>query len=220
MAMSFIVCCVSENAVRSGVKACPPASHQREDCRHDWHVDGDRDMTTLTVASGEAIDAKAFWTALGQRATGMTVVTADSDDGPTGFLGLSVAHVTASPPTMLVSVDRKTSALAGILSRRHFAVSFLPATAGRVADAFAGKAGLSGAARFTTGEWHVLSTGAPVYREALGVFDCTVDKIVQHGDISIIIGTVVAVASRADGDPLIFFRGKSHTGLGAVGIPA
>jgi hypothetical protein len=74
-------------------------------------------MTSLTVTSGEAIDAKAFWTTLGQRATGMTVVTADSDDGPTGFLGLSAAHVTASPATMLVSVDRKTSALAGIRSR-------------------------------------------------------------------------------------------------------
>jgi flavin reductase (DIM6/NTAB) family NADH-FMN oxidoreductase RutF len=173
-------------------------------------------MTTLTVTSDTGIDAKAFWTTLGQRATGMTVVTADSDDGPTGFLGLSAAHVTASPPTMLVSVDRKTSALAGIVSRRHFAINFLPANAAKVADAFAGKAGVSGAARFAAGEWHVLATGAPVFRDALGVFDCTVDEILQRGDISIIVGTVVSVASRADGDPLIFFRGKSHAGVGAA----
>ena len=171
-------------------------------------------MTGLTVISANDIDASAFWTTLGQRATGMTVVTADSDDGPTGFLGLSAAHVTASPPTMLVSVDRKTSALAGIMSRRHFAVNFLAANATRVADAFAGKAGLSGAARFTPGEWRVLSTGAPVFCDALGVFDCMVDEILQHGDVSIIIGKVVAVVSRADGDPLIFFRGKSHAGVG------
>jgi flavin reductase (DIM6/NTAB) family NADH-FMN oxidoreductase RutF len=174
-------------------------------------------MTTLTVTSGEEIDAKAFWTTLGQRATGMTVVTADSDDGPTGFLGLSAAHVTANPPTMLVSVDRKTTALAGIISRRHFAVNFLPADAAGVADAFAGRAGLSGAARFAAGEWRVLSTGAPVFRDALGVFDCAVDEIFQRGDISIVIGKVVAVASRADGDPLVFFRGGNHTGLGGVG---
>jgi len=115
---------------------------------------------------------------------------------------------------MLVSVDRKTSALAGIMSRRHFAVNFLAANATRVADAFAGKAGLSGTARFTPGEWRVLSTGAPVFCDALGVFDCVVDEILQHGDVSIIIGKVVAVASRADGDPLIFFCGKSHAGVG------
>ena len=173
-------------------------------------------MTALTMTSANDIDARSFWTTLGQRATGMTVVTADSDDGPTGFLGLSAAHVTASPPTMLVSVDRKTSALAGILSRRHFAVNFLPANATRVADAFAGKAGLSGAARFTPSEWRVLSTGAPVYCDALGVFDCVVDEILQHGDVSIVIGKVVAVASRADGNPLIFFRGKSHAGVGGL----
>jgi flavin reductase (DIM6/NTAB) family NADH-FMN oxidoreductase RutF len=173
-------------------------------------------MTAWTVTSGSEIDAKAFWTTLGQRATGMTVVTADSDDGPTGFLGLSAAHVTASPPTMLVSVDRKTSALAGILSRRHFAINFLPANATAVADAFAGRTGVSGAARFAAGAWRVLATGAPVFRDALGVFDCTVDEILQRGDISIIIGTVVAAASRADGDPLILFRGKGHAGVGAA----
>jgi flavin reductase (DIM6/NTAB) family NADH-FMN oxidoreductase RutF len=174
-------------------------------------------MASLTVATGQEIDGKAFWTTLGQRATGMTVVTADSDDGPTGFLGLSAAHVTASPPTMLVSVDRKTSALAGILARRHFAVNFLPAGAGKVADAFGGRAGISGADRFAPGEWRTLSTGAPVYNDALGAFDCTVDQVVQHGDISIIIGTVVAAAWRADGEPLIFFRGKSFAGLATGG---
>jgi flavin reductase (DIM6/NTAB) family NADH-FMN oxidoreductase RutF len=53
-----------------------------------------------------------------------------------------------------------------------------------------------------------------VYNEALGAFDCTVEQIVQHGDISIIIGSVVAVAWRADGEPLVFFRGKSFAGVG------
>jgi len=172
-------------------------------------------MTALTVSTGDEIDAKAFWTTLGQRATGMTVVTADSDDGPTGFLGLSAAHVTASPPTMLVSVDRKTSALSGILARRHFAVNFLPAEAGKVAEAFGGRAGVSGAARFAAGEWRTLSTGAPVFCDALGAFDCVVDQVVPHGDISIIIGKVVAAAWRPDGEPLLFFRGKSLTGLAA-----
>jgi flavin reductase (DIM6/NTAB) family NADH-FMN oxidoreductase RutF len=171
-------------------------------------------MASLTVTSGEAIDGKAFWTALGQRATGMTVVTADSDDGPTGFLGLSAAHVTGNPPTMLVSVDHKTSALTGILSRRHFAVNFLPAEAVRVADAFGGRAGVSGAARFADGEWRVLATGAPVFCDALGAFDCMVDEIVERGDVSIIIGKVVAVASREDGEPLVFFRGRTHSSLG------
>lgn len=161
------------------------------------------------------IDPGTFWRTLGARATGMTVVTADGDAGPAGFLGLSAAHVAADPPTMLVSIDAKTSALAGILSRRHFAVNFLPAEAAHVGDAFGGRSGLSGADRFVPEEWTTLQTGAPVLKSALGVFDCVVDEVIARGSISIVIGTVAAATARADGEPLLFFRGKVMKGIGA-----
>lgn len=174
---------------------------------------------TETIAAptppAKVIDAKTFWRTLGERATGMTIVTTDSDEGPAGFLGLSAAHVTADPATMLVSIDQKTSALAGVLSRRHFAVNFLPAHAEKVADAFSGKSGLSGAARFVEGEWGTLTTGAPVFLEALGVFDCVVEDLIQRGSISIVIGNVVDAIARSSGDPLVFFRGKVRSDFGA-----
>lgn len=154
------------------------------------------------------VDPKAFWRTLGERATGMTIVTTLSDEGPAGFLGLSAAHVTADPPTLLVSIDRKTSALAGVLSRRHFAVNYLPADAGHVADAFGGKSGLTGAARFVEGEWTSLTTGAPVLRAALGAFDCAVEEVIERGSICIVIGKVVDAVARGSGAPLLFFRGK------------
>lgn len=156
----------------------------------------------------ETIDARTFWQTLGERPIGATIVTADSDAGPVGFLGLSASHVSADPPTMLVSIDRKTSALAGVLSRRHFAVNFLPAEAGALTDAFSGRAGLAGADRFVPGDWEVLATGAPVYKAALGVFDCNLDEVIERGAISICIGTVAAARARGEGAPLIFFRGK------------
>lgn len=160
------------------------------------------------------IDPGTFWRTLGQRVTGMTVVTAAGAEGPVGFLGLSAAHVSAKPATMLVSVDQSTSALAGMLASGHFAINFLDADAGAVADAFGGKAGLSGADRFADGDWTTLATGAPVYKSALGAFDCAIEQVVEHGATSILIGKVVAVASRADGEPLVFFRGKTRAGLG------
>jgi len=174
-------------------------------------------MVIITPPIAPAIDVKTFWKTLGERATGMTVVTADSDEGPTGFLGLSASHVAADPATMLVSIDRKTSALAGVLSRRHFAVNFLPSDAASVADTFGGKAGLAGAARFVDGEWTTLVTGAPIYKHALGVFDCAVADVIERGSISIIIGTVVGATARGEGEPLIYFRGKTYTALGAAG---
>lgn len=169
-------------------------------------------MTDTPVPAG--IDVKTFWRTLGQRATGMTIVTADSDDGPTGFLGLSAAHVTADPATMLVSIDRKTHALAGVLSRRHFAINYLPAEAGAIADIFGGKSGISGAARFAEGEWTTLASGAPILKSALGAFDCAVEDVIERGNISIVIGKVLAAHASADGEPLVFFRGKSWRGVG------
>jgi flavin reductase (DIM6/NTAB) family NADH-FMN oxidoreductase RutF len=144
----------------------------------------------------------------------MTVVTGQSDDGPVGFLGLSAAHVTADPATMLVSIDRKTSALEGILTRRCFAINYLPATATTLVDDFSGKSRSRGASRFAEGEWTTLKTGAPTLKSALGVFDCVVEEVIERGAVSIAIGRVVAVA-RNEGEPLIFFRGKSWVGVGS-----
>ncbi len=163
-------------------------------------------MTETTGAP--AIDAKTFWRTLGERMTGVTIVTARGAEGPVGFLGLSASHVTADPPTMLVSIDRKTSALRAVLEKKHFAINFMPAGTAAVADMFGGRGGISGADRFKAGEWETLATGAPVFKTALGVFDCTADQVVERGDISIVIGRVIAARSRGEGDPLVFFRGK------------
>jgi hypothetical protein len=113
------------------------------------------------------IDGKQFWQAIGQRATGSTIVTARSESGPAGLLGLSATHLCADPPTMLVSVDKRTSALATILEARHFAINYLPSGQKALADIFGGKSDLKGADRFGTASWIKLATGAPVLADAV-----------------------------------------------------
>ncbi|WP_428926363.1 flavin reductase family protein [Marinibacterium sp. SX1] len=155
-------------------------------------------------ATGEGVDIGAFWRTLGERPIGATLVTTQGADGPNGFLGLSAAHVSANPPTMLVSIDKKTSALAGVLENEHFAVNFLPEGYAELANAFGGK----GEKVFEEGKWGTLASGAPVLNEALGVFDCKLEKVIEHGNTSIILGTVVGVRAAGEGAPLIFHRGK------------
>jgi flavin reductase (DIM6/NTAB) family NADH-FMN oxidoreductase RutF len=158
--------------------------------------------------SPKSIDAKMFWRTLGERAVGATIVTAHDADGPAGFLGLSATHVCADPPTMLVSIDRKTSALAAVLQARHFAISYLGREAQTVADAFAGKTDAKGAARFEPGRWGVLTTGAPVFNDAIGALDCVLEKTIEHFATIIVIGRVVDLVARGSGEPLIYFRGS------------
>src|SRR5215467_1357451 len=108
---------------------------------------------SIPAAGTKVIDARTFWRAIGQRATGSTVVTARSPDGPAGFLGLSATHLSADPPLMMVSIDKRTSALATILSARHFAINYLPLEARALADTFGGKGSAKGAGRFEAGRW-------------------------------------------------------------------
>ncbi len=163
--------------------------------------------------SAPGIDARTFWRVLGQRAMGMTIVTARDEVGPAGLVALSAAHVSADPATMLVSIDRKTAALATVLVARHFAVNFLPASDAALVDIFGGRAGVTGAARFEGRDWGTLVSGAPVLATALGAFDCAVDQVIEQGEVTIVIGRVLA-ATAGDGEPLVFYRGKSFRGVG------
>ncbi len=71
------------------------------------------------------IDVRTFWQAVGLRAVGTAIVTAEADDGPRGFLALSATHLCADPPMMMVSVDKKTSALQTMIDGGHFAINYL-----------------------------------------------------------------------------------------------
>ena len=153
------------------------------------------------------IDAKTFWQVLGQRPIGASIVTARGANGPAGFLALSASHVTADPPSMLVSIDDRTSALAAVLHGRHFAVNYLPADAKPLAEMFGGRTESKGADRFESGDWETLETGAPAFKRAVAVIDCALASTFRYASSTIAVGRVVAARS-AGGSPLVFQRGQ------------
>src|SRR5260370_12856003 len=150
-------------------------------------------MTEPTQVTDPIIDSRAFWRAIGNRATGSTVVTARSDAGPAGFLGLSATHVCADPPLMLVSIDKRTSALQTILAARHFALNFLPREAVEIADMFGGKGSQKGAERFATERWGTLHTGAPILLDAVGAIECRLLSPIDRLGLASAIAQRVAV---------------------------
>lgn len=162
-------------------------------------------MGGISVTDKAAIDPAAFWTTLGERAVGMTLVTARGEAGPVGFVGLSAAHVTAKPATMLVSVDRGTSALEPLMAAGAFAINYLAREQQDVAASFMPKGERD--ARFSEPGWTTLITGAPVYDAALGAFDCSVVKTVELASALILMGEVLGLTARGEGEPLIYFRG-------------
>jgi flavin reductase (DIM6/NTAB) family NADH-FMN oxidoreductase RutF len=161
-------------------------------------------MMSVTPA---IVDVKQFWQAIGQRATGSTIVTARSASGPAGLLGLSATHICADPPTMMVSVDRRTSALPTILEARHFAINYLSSDQRELAEIFGGKSDLKGGDRFGTASWGSLVTGAPILTGAVGAIDCEWVETIERYNVAIVLGRVLATASNSNAVPLVHFRG-------------
>lgn len=160
------------------------------------------------MAGADELDARGFWKLIGQRATAVTVVTAKGPAGPAGFLALSTTHLSASPPSMMVSVDEKTSALEAIRAAKHFAINILGEGDRDLADMFGGKGELKGAARFGTAPWSELATGAPVLARALAAIDCELDDLIpRHGTV-IAIGRILAWKTNGETKPLIYFAGS------------
>lgn len=153
-------------------------------------------------------DQKTFWRALGMRAIGVAVVTARSDAGPAGFLALSATHLTADPPSMMVSIGKTTSALAAIREAGHFAINYVPKDREDLAREFGGQGSLKGADRFRDGDWIRLQTGAPALVGAVGTLDCELEELIERHNTLIAIGRIVAYETADGVAPLVSFAGR------------
>ena len=156
----------------------------------------------------KTIDKKTFWRLFGMRAIGAAVVTAQGSKGPAGFLALSATHVTANPPTLLVSIGRETSALSAVNESGCFAVNYLPKERDDLARLFGGQGKEKGSDRFKRGEWTTLATGAPILLHAVGSIDCRVEESIERYDAFIFLGRIVDWTQNGEKLPLISFAGR------------
>lgn len=164
---------------------------------------------TDTITADRIIDIRTFWQAVGLRAVGTAIVTAEAGDGPRGFLALSATHLCADPPMLMVSVDKKTSAFQTMVDGGHFAINYLSTDQADLAGPFGGKGDLKGADRFQLGTWTTLATGAPILEGAAGAIDCEIEEIIERFGTAIVIGRVKDFASTPDVSPLVSYKGKT-----------
>jgi flavin reductase (DIM6/NTAB) family NADH-FMN oxidoreductase RutF len=160
------------------------------------------------LSTSTVVDVRTFWQAVGLRAVGAAIVAAEATDGPRGFLALSPTHLCADPPIVMVSVDKKTTALETILQAGHFAINYLSTDQAPLVASFAGKGELKGADRFLLGNWTSLVTGAPVLKGASGVIECKVEETIERYSAVIVIGRVVGAAATEGTAPLVHYKGQ------------
>ena len=147
-------------------------------------------------------NARAFRDALGRFATGVTVVTIQSEDGPMGFTANSFAAVSLDPPLVLWSPAKSSTRFPHYAKARHYAIHLLDQTHADWMPRFS-----RGGAGFHGLSYEINAEGVPVIHGALARFDCEQHATHEGGDHLIVVGKVLRAAHR-DGEPLVFSQGR------------
>lgn len=144
---------------------------------------------------------REFRDALGRFATGVTVVTTMTGEGPVGITANSFASVSLDPPIVLWSIARSSKRFAAFAGCEHFVVHVLGEEQLDLGRRFARSGNAFG------GLDHELNQqGVPLLAGCLSRFECTRMAAHDGGDHLIVVARVTGAALR-DGEPLLFSGG-------------
>lgn len=154
------------------------------------------------------VDPLHFRDVLGAYPTGVCVVTSQAGSGERWGLAVgSFMSISLDPPLVGFLPDKRSRSWEQIERTGKFCVNVLASAqldacrrfASRHDDKFEGIAhGKSPA-------------GLPLLDDALAWIDCDVERVIEIGDHLLVVGAVLAMERRGEGQPLIFYRGGYHT---------
>lgn len=160
--------------------------------------------TTEVSSRISAIDVRQFRSALGNFATGVTVVTAcDGSGGYVGVTASSFNSVSLTPPLILWSLDKRARSRPVFEFEPHFIVHVLSTDQLALADRFA----RSSASKFHDLDFKPGIGGAPLLAGCAATFQCRKTLVYEGGDHLILIGEVLEFTESGDA-ALLFYRGQ------------
>jgi flavin reductase (DIM6/NTAB) family NADH-FMN oxidoreductase RutF len=153
--------------------------------------------------SGGADAQRSFRNALGQFATGVTVMTGLSPSGDRfGITVTSFNSLSLEPPLIMWGLGRDGGSFACFQQGSAFAVNVLSGTQEPLAQKFA----RVGIPKFDGVETRAGLDGVPLLAGAAAYFECLVSARYPGGDHDIIVGRVRRLFN-VGRDPLLFHRG-------------
>jgi flavin reductase (DIM6/NTAB) family NADH-FMN oxidoreductase RutF len=153
------------------------------------------------------VEPGEFRRVLGAFASGVTVVTAPTPEGPAGFACQSFSSLSLDPPLVAFMVGRTSTTWPRIARAGVFCVNVLSARQGTLCRAFAA----SGTDKFAGVDHDPAPvSGAPRLAGALAWIDCAIHAVHTGGDHLVVVGRVNAlgIGEGADEAPLLFHRGR------------
>jgi flavin reductase (DIM6/NTAB) family NADH-FMN oxidoreductase RutF len=141
--------------------------------------------------------------------TGVTVVTAPTDDGPAGLAANAVTSLSLDPPLMLACLGRGSRTLRAVEAAGRFGINVLPGSqeGEDLARGFGRK--LPVAEKWRGVSWRERA-GLPRLDAAIVFVACRMRDVLAGGDHVIVTGEVAAIEQRP-GEPLLFVDGAYIT---------
>jgi flavin reductase (DIM6/NTAB) family NADH-FMN oxidoreductase RutF len=156
------------------------------------------------AGSPQAFDSRQFRDALGEFATGVTIICART--GPGRYVGLtanSFNSVSLDPPLVVWSLSRTSTSLAAFESAERYSVNVLSANQTELARRFS----RPHVDRFAGVAYRMGWADAPLLDGCAAWFECAHHARHAAGDHMLFVGEV-ATCERASGDGLVFHHGR------------
>ena len=154
-----------------------------------------------TGSPAHSVDA--FRRALGSYATGVTVITTQSDGQLAGLTANSFTSVSLRPPLILFCISRTSQSLPVFLGATHFAVNVLASDQVQLASRFAS----SGGNKFSSFNWRPGRGSSPLLQGVAATFECRMHSTIDAGDHMVMLGEVEHF-SRFSRPILLFAHGR------------
>ncbi|XDB00370.1 flavin reductase family protein (plasmid) [Sulfitobacter sp. LCG007] len=145
---------------------------------------------------------RALRDAYGRFATGVTIVTCASSEGPVCITANSFSSLSLEPPLLMWALDRNSRRFRYFEKAEHFAIHVLSADQSELCFACSKDAHALRDRPHGTGPG-----GAPLLPGCLARFECDREAVHEAGDHVIVIGKVLRVGL-GQGDALAFYAGK------------
>lgn len=168
------------------------------------------EVPTLTHPdlSAEHVSREAFRNGMAHLSAAVNIVTTDGPAGRAGFTATAVCSVTDSPPTLLVCLNRGSSAAPVFQGNEALCVNTVGPAHLDLAKLFGGKTPMQ--ERFAQATWAAGKSGAPVLDGAVVSFDCKVTQRQSVGTHEVMFCEVVGVVLDPEAPATTYFARRFH----------
>jgi flavin reductase (DIM6/NTAB) family NADH-FMN oxidoreductase RutF len=150
------------------------------------------------------VDPAVLREVLGHFASGVTVVTALTADGPAGFTCQSFSSLSLDPPLVAFAPARTSRTWPALRAMGRFCVNVLAEGQDDVSQNFA----RSGTDKFAEVRWSPSAHGSPVLDGVVAWLDGELWAEYDGGDHTIAVGRVRDLHADPSRPPLLYYRGR------------